>query len=147
MPHELVDFARHVVPSQQPLGQLVASQTHAPLTQRCPEPHGAPVPQAHSPSVHRSEPASHAVHISPPSPHAVLLGITHVAPEQHPSGHVAALQLVQAPPVHVLPPLQALHRPPPMPHAVAVSPGRQVAPSQHPPHESESQTQTPAEQR
>jgi hypothetical protein len=147
IPHELIDFARQTLPSQQPLGQLVASQTHVPETQRWPVPHGGSVPHAHSPFVQRSAPSSHALHASPPPPHAVSLGITHVAPEQQPSGHVVASQLVHAPPSHVLPPMQALQRPPPVPHAISASPGRQVAASQQPAHESESHTQTPAEQR
>jgi hypothetical protein len=41
--------------SQQPLGQLVASQTHAPETQRVPEPQMVPaVPQAQAPLTQRS---------------------------------------------------------------------------------------------
>jgi hypothetical protein len=40
LPQALVLVPRlHVVPSQQPVGQLCSSQTHAPFTQRCPPAH------------------------------------------------------------------------------------------------------------
>ena len=51
-PHALLAVpVRQVVPEQQPLGHDVRSQTHAPLTQRWPVPHGAPVPHWQAPVV------------------------------------------------------------------------------------------------
>ena len=51
--------------SQQPLGQLVPSQTHCPLWQRCP--------------------VAHAIHVPPLRPHAlVLFPSRHVLPSQQP---------------------------------------------------------------
>lgn len=46
LPHAITSVpGRHVSPSQQPLAHDVASQTHAPASQRCPAPHAGPVPQ------------------------------------------------------------------------------------------------------
>jgi len=45
VPHCEADGCSQTLPLQQPLGQLVASQTQAPLTQCCPAPHAlAPLP-------------------------------------------------------------------------------------------------------
>jgi hypothetical protein len=51
--------------SQQPLGQLVASHTHLPPTQRWPAAHGDPPPQVHVPPVQVS-PAGAQVRQAPP---------------------------------------------------------------------------------
>lgn len=49
--------------AQQPVGHEVASQTHAPPTQRVPEPHAGPAPHAHLPAAQLSAMAGlHAAH-------------------------------------------------------------------------------------
>jgi hypothetical protein len=66
--------ARHwPVASQQPVGQLVASQTHDPPEQRCPATHAAPAPQAHAPVVQRSDFASQAAQLAPAEPQLVVV--------------------------------------------------------------------------
>jgi hypothetical protein len=65
------------------------SQTHAPLLQRCPAWHGAPLPHAHCPFTHESEnPPRHGMHAPASMPHALaLVAVTHALPMQHPFGH------------------------------------------------------------
>lgn len=57
---------------QQPLGQLIASQMHVPLMQRCPEAHAKPpVPQLQAPPTQRSDDVElHDWHAAPPAPQA-----------------------------------------------------------------------------
>jgi hypothetical protein len=74
-PHVVAPRETHAVPAQQPLAHEVASHTHAPDTQRWPDAHGAPLPHAHAPAVHRSDRASQARHATPPVPHAETDGI------------------------------------------------------------------------
>jgi hypothetical protein len=106
VPHWEVDCepcCTHVVPTQQPVGHEVASQTHAPvaMSQPCP--------------------AAHVVHIAPPMPHAApdcIPGATHTpSVEQHPLGHVLALH-TQWPELvsHSWPEAHAAHSVPPAPH-------------------------------
>jgi hypothetical protein len=52
LPHAPVECGLHVVPLQQPLGQLVAVQRHWPSTHSWPSPHGGLVPHRHWPLVH-----------------------------------------------------------------------------------------------
>jgi hypothetical protein len=142
--------------SQQPFGQLVASQTHAPETQRWPVAQAAPAPQAHAPFEQRSARASHAPHAAPPPPQLAVLcapGATQVFPLQHPEGHELALQ-TQVPPEQVCPAAHAVPAPqrhvplvqvfvppehgaqaaPPVPHAAALCPPplRHMPALQHP---------------
>jgi hypothetical protein len=57
--------ASHVPPLQQPVAQLFASQTHAPLAHSCP--------------------VGHATQAAPLAPHsAFVAGFTHVGPSQQP---------------------------------------------------------------
>lgn len=114
-PHVVLELARHVLPSQQPLGHEVASHTHAPPAQRWPLPHGGPDPHVHAPAVHPSaRDGSHATHAPPAVPHVARLGALHVVPEQHPVVQPAA-QVSQTPAVQPPPP-QVWHEPPPVPH-------------------------------
>ena len=80
------------LPAQQPLAQVVASQTHWPFAaQRCPATHAALGPHAHAPLRQLlASVASHAEHARPPPPHAVAVtGETHLfCASQQPLGHV-----------------------------------------------------------
>lgn len=88
----------HVVPSQQPSGHDVESQTHCPARQRWPVAHVAPPPHVQAPAVHPSAAlASHALHAPAAVPHVVTVALLHVSPEQQPSGHT---QPLQTPPLH-----------------------------------------------
>lgn len=128
--------------SQQPDGQLVASQTHAPPEHRWPIWQAAPAPHAQAPEVQRSDLASHAAQLMPDAPHAVVdcaAALTQVLPEQQPVAQLAAVQvqvpLAQTcPGAHAAPvpqrhapvvqalvaPVQAAHAAPPVPQAAAV---------------------------
>lgn len=61
----------HVPPWQQPVGQDVASHTHAPPAQRWPAPHAGSLPHAHAPE--RSQPslvaAAQPAHTQTPAAH------------------------------------------------------------------------------
>lgn len=114
---------------QHPAPHDVASHTQLPPTQCCPVAHGPPVPHEHAPAVHRSERTSQAMHTLPPVPHAATVGgDEHVAPEQQPLAQLVALQLVQAPPAHVLPPVHVAQAAPPEPHDASLVPARHVVP-------------------
>jgi hypothetical protein len=78
--------------SQQPLGQLVASQTHLPPTQRWPTAHSDPPPQVHVPLVQVSPVGAQVRQARPLVPQAVgsLVPATQV------------LLLLQQPPLHGL---------------------------------------------
>lgn len=90
---------RQVLPWQHPMGQLVASHTHAPPTQRWPAPHAALTPQRHWPlALHVSAfDVSHAVHVPPMVPQVARLAAWHWTPWQQPVGQLVASQ-TQAPP-------------------------------------------------
>lgn len=94
------------LPSQQPVGQLVASQTQLPPTHRCPLEHRSLPPHSQLPPLHRSERRS-----QPPPPAHLQAPVAgeHVSPGRH-----------------------ATHLAPPLPHALVVSPGMQVPPMQQP---------------
>lgn len=114
--------AVQTLPAQQPLGQLVASQTQVPPTQRWPEPHAAPVPQAQAPLRQLSEDgAPHAAHVAPAEPHVAVAFCRHVPARQQPVGQFVASQ-----PEHVLAGVQVegqvWHATPPVPHALAALP-------------------------
>lgn len=91
--------ARQVLPTQQPVGQLVPSHTQAPPWQRCPAPHAGPVPQRHCPPVQPSvSAASHATQVPPSPPHSRnVVPVRQMAPLQQPVGQVVASQ-THAPP-------------------------------------------------
>ena len=136
---------------QQPIGQLVASQTHVPPEQRCPVAQAAPAPQAQAPAVQRSDFVSHVPQDVAGAPQAAVLwlaGATQVVPLQQPPGHEVALH-TQVPPEQVWPlpqaapaphlhaplvqvlvlPEQGPHAAPPVPQAAALCP----APVRHTP--------------
>jgi len=77
------------VPSQQPFGHEVGSQTQAPATQRRPAPHAGPLPQAQLPDGEQRSAvsASQPTHAAPPTPQVSSEGVLQVAPEQQPFGH------------------------------------------------------------
>jgi hypothetical protein len=141
----LLEVWQFPLPSQQPLGHDVASQTHAPLL------HSFPVAQAvqfapfvphcefvggltqdvptqqplgqslelqyawHEPFVHWV-PVLHATQAAPPEPHSELVGeLTQIAPLQQPLGHELALQ-TQEPLTHCCPVPHATHPAPSVPH-------------------------------
>ncbi len=169
-PHELLAVpVRQAVPEQQPLGHDVRSQTHAPLTQRWPAPHGAPVPHWQAPAAeHRSEAAPQLMQALPELPQLAAAAVLHVVPLQHPPLHESVSQM-HAPPTQRWPAAQeapAPHEQAPVdeqPSATAGSqvmqaapagPQRdserdtQVAPSQQPPgHDAALQTHLPPTQR
>jgi hypothetical protein len=78
-----------LVPSQQPVGHEVASQTQAPATQRRPAPHTGPLPHAQLPDGEQRSAvsASQPTHAAPPNPQVASEGALQVAPEQQPFGH------------------------------------------------------------
>jgi hypothetical protein len=127
----------------------VASHTQRPTTQCWPAAHAAPSPHAHVPSVaHPSERiATHVWHVSPFAPHAIGDWGRHVGPEQQPLAQVALVHPLHAPASHVSPVGHDAHAKPALPHASGSLPGRHTSPSQHPVHDSESQTLTPDAQR
>jgi hypothetical protein len=94
VPHcESVLPGRQLVPSQQPLGQVVESQRQAPLTQVWPVWHSAPAPQRHTPSSQRSEATvSQAEQLPPPVPQRLMPFTTHTPLAQQPLGQLAASQ-------------------------------------------------------
>ncbi len=102
---------------QQPLGQLVASHTHWPDTQRSPVPHSAPLPHLHAPPAQVSALALQEAQAMPEGPQAaVLSGETQMLPLQHPVEQLVASQ-TQAPlwqrwPGPQAVPVPHLHRPP-----------------------------------
>lgn len=125
--------------SQQPEGQLVASQMHPPPEQRCPGWQAVPVPQAHAPAVQRSDLVSQAEQAAAGAPQAATVCPAvprQVAPLQQPVGQDAAVQAqlapeqtwplpqaadaphLQTPATQVLVlPEQGAHAAPPVPHA------------------------------
>jgi len=92
---------------------------------------------------------SHDTQAAPFVPQATSVGMLHLEPEQHPSGHDVAVQLLQTPLAQAPFPPQSWHSAPPLPHAVESVPVRHT-PSfeQHPVgHDVPSQTQAPLTQR
>jgi hypothetical protein len=108
-PHEVFDwlaYGTQTLPSQQPFGHEVASQTHAPLV------------------VLHSRPDAHARHTTPPAPHDPVDSperASHVVPLQQPA-HADPPQVhVPAVVEHVCPEPHGAHAAPAVPHWAAVS--------------------------
>lgn len=108
---------------QQPLAQLVASQTHWPATHRWPVSQAAPPPQRHAPSAQVSATvASQVRQTVPPSPQACADGATQVVPVQQPVGQLVGSQ-THRPLLHRWPGEQAglvPQRHTPLPHESAL---------------------------
>ncbi len=137
-PHVPSARVLQVVPSQQPSGQDVESQTHWPARQRWPVVHAALPPQVQAPAVHPSAvPALHAVQAPAAVPHVVTDAGWQVSPEQQPSGHT---QPLHTPALHCSVAPQGAHLLPPLPHAEVARPVWHAVPLQHPLHEEVSQT-------
>lgn len=134
-----------VSPSQQPLGQLRASQMHRPLTHRWPGSQALPVPHTQAPSTQPSAFVGlHAMQLSPARPQVASPGSWHVAPEQHPLAQVRA-QPEHCPAWHPSPGGQATHGRPALPHAEASSPRTQAFSRQQPSgHDSGVQRHSPS---
>jgi hypothetical protein len=117
VPHAAAVWAApctHTPALQQPVGQLVASHTHAPPTHRWPAPQAALVPQRQAPAVQRSPVVPHEVHAAPAAPHAVAPVGVQTLPAQQPLGQLVASH-THAPPMQRWPVPQAA----PVPHAQA----------------------------
>lgn len=146
-PHVAGARARQTLPEQHPSGHEVASHAHAPPTQCWPGAQAAPPPQVHAPRAQPSAPTPHVTHELPVAPHAIAVGgEVQVEPEQHPPGHVDALQLAHTPDAHV-PEAQLVHAAPPVPHALDDVPAMHELPWQQPLHEDGSHTHAPPEHR
>ena len=92
---DVVVGVAHVVPLQQPVGQVVALHTHAPATHACPATHSAPEPHTQAPLDEHALASVelHAMHAVAPVPHSARVGgETHMELWQQPDGHDAALQ-------------------------------------------------------
>jgi hypothetical protein len=153
---------RHVLPWQQPLGQLAPSQMQAPAEQRWPAPQAAPPPHEHPPPTQASPAVEQSVHARPLTPHvATAVPSAQVPPAQHPPWHSvyeAAPQNVwhvaeaewhdwpveqsaapaqpQEPAIQRWPfafALQSEHAPPAVPQAAAAAPPTQTPVAQQPP--------------
>ena len=85
---------------QQPVGQLVASHTHAPPEHRWPTPQVGFIPHLQVPLEQLSAPNPQLVQVPPALPHSVAVGgLTQLRPEQHPVVQLAEEQL-QLPALH-----------------------------------------------
>ena len=129
----------------------MASQTQLPATHRFPVPHAGCVPQLQVPAAEQlsARAMSHDTQAAPFVPQATSEGMLQFGPEQHPSGHEVAVQLLQTPLAQAPFPPQSWQAAPPLPHAALSVPLRQM-PSfeQHPVgQEVPSQTQAALTQR
>lgn len=121
-----VPAATHVVPEQQPDGQLAALQTHAPAAHTWPAPHAALLPHRHLPALLQASAlsGSHATHATPFFPHVERPAIVHVVPEQQPPGQEVASHPPQTP-AEQGPPSQLWQAAPPAPQLPLAVPVRQ----------------------
>lgn len=138
-PHAITLGALHVLPLQQPVGQLAAHPAHAPaLHADAPHDSHAPPPAPHAAllvPVWQTLPAQHPVHD--------VGSQTHAPPTQRwPSAHAPPAPHRHTPPAQpsVVTGSHALHVPPVGPQVVNES-GSQTSPLQHPEHEVGSHTQ------
>jgi hypothetical protein len=154
VPQAATEALLQAPPEQQPLGQLAASQTQAPPSQRWPAAQPGQLPQRHWPADEQPSlvAISQVTQVPPRVPQEEAERAVHFAPEQQPSGQLVASQ-VQAParqrwpgshsvlPPHwqspaaeqesALPASQALQTPPPAAQEVTER-TEQVAPEQQP---------------
>lgn len=93
VPHaSVVSPAAQAPPTQQPLGQLVPSQTHAPSRQRWPAEQAGPAPHAQAPVAEQASATSgaQAVQAAPAVPQVAIVGALQKPPAQQPVGHELA---------------------------------------------------------
>ncbi len=104
------------LPRQQPLGQLVPSQTHWPPTQRWPPTQAASVPHL-QPLLEQvsARVRSQVMQALPTWPQLAIDSALHVVPAQQPLGQLAGSQLGPAPPPTPMPPPPPVPIPPPLP--------------------------------
>jgi hypothetical protein len=134
MPHCAAVGLTHWSPLQQPLAQLVGSQTHAPPLQRWPAAQAAPPPQVQVPLVQPSVAlVRQDAHTAPPMPHWVSVRVWHTPSKQHPLGQWPAEQPVHVPPLQEPPAGQDWQASPPLPHLSVAVPCAQNEPWQQPP--------------
>jgi hypothetical protein len=88
VPQVITDGALQLPLAQQPFGQELASQAHAPFAHSCPCAQAPPLPHTHAPATQAlASCGSHAMHELPPVPHAPKLGAVQASPAQQPLGH------------------------------------------------------------
>jgi len=151
IPHVAADRTWHAPPEQQPFGHETASQMQLPPTQRLPVPHAGWVPQLQVPAAEQlsARAMSHDTQAAPFVPQATSDGMLQFGPEQHPSGHDVAVQLLQTPLAQAPFPPQSWHKAPPLPHAAESVPVRHTPSAEQQPvgQDVPSHTQAPLTQR
>ncbi len=136
MPHDAVERVRQAPPWQQPVGQLVASQPQRPFTHRWPLGHGELAPHMQTPLVQTFEVMPHETQAPPLMLHVDSPALRQPpAAEQHPEGHVEALQLEPppAPPAVEPPAVEPPAVEPPAVEPPAVEPPAVEPPAVEPP--------------
>ena len=133
-PHRASSGVTQTPASQQPLGHDAASHPQCPPVHFWPAAHATPEPHAQAPAAEHpsARSLSHPTQAAAPRPQAARVGTLQVAPEQQPSGQVAAVQLLHLPAVQPSVAGQTSHALPPAPHELVVSPDKQAPPEQHP---------------
>ncbi len=93
-PHCTSERGWHTLPSQQPFGQLVASQVHTPPSHFWPLVHAAEAPHWQAPSAEQlsAREGSHATQVAPARPHVASARAVHAVPWQQPPGHERSSQ-------------------------------------------------------
>lgn len=83
----------HPLDEQQPVGQEIASHTHAPETQRRPLLQAGALPQVHAPAAEQRSAVveSHATQVPPPTPQLAAEMVLQAPFAQQPLGHDVAL--------------------------------------------------------
>ena len=104
VPDPWAEEGTHVPAEQQPVGQLVASQTQLPALHRCPSAHALAPPHRQAPLLEQESPVvPQLTQLAPLAPHcAPVRGVTQVFPAQQPPGQLVALQ-TQLAPTHAWP--------------------------------------------
>jgi hypothetical protein len=94
LPQVASDLRVQVLPAQQPEGQDVLSQRQAPAMHLCPDPQGAPDPQAQVPLAAQAsaEVVLQETQVAPAGAHRVAERGWQVVPSQHPEGQDVASQ-------------------------------------------------------
>jgi hypothetical protein len=135
--------------AQHPAAHEDELQTQLPPEQTCPVLQAKANPHRQTPDVEQLSAlvGSQPVQASPSAPQVVSVGLSQMAPEQHPVGQFAAVQPVHAPASQLWPGGHCSHDDPLAPHAAAVFPGRHFPAEQQPVgHDVTLQAQEPFEQ-